>query len=91
MQLADKFLASFHDPLTVFGLMAVTLMFIFYALEDRSPYYVLGFAVACVMGSIYGFLQGVWPIGLVEGIWSLVAFQRFVTEMRRKDKPPSTA
>ena len=65
------------DRLTLFGLVAVSLMLIFYALERRSPWCILGFSVACAMGSVYGFLQGAWPFGLVEGIWTLVAFRRF--------------
>ncbi len=84
--LANKVLEGFQDPLTVFGLVAVTLMLIFYALEARSPYSILGFTVACVMGSVYGFLQGAWPFGLVEGIWSLVAFRRFLAAIRGKDR-----
>jgi hypothetical protein len=63
--------------LTAFGLLAVTLMLVFYALEKRSRWYTLAFAGACVLGSIYGFLQGAWPFGLVEAVWSLVAFQRW--------------
>jgi hypothetical protein len=63
--------------LTVFGLIAVTLMVIFYALEKRSRWYTLGFAAACVLGSVYGFLQGAWPFGLVEAVWSLVAVRRW--------------
>jgi hypothetical protein len=65
------------DALTLFGLLAVSLMLFFYALEDRSPWFVLGFAGSCVMGSAYGFLQGAWPFGLVEGVWSLVAVSRW--------------
>ncbi len=65
------------DRLTLFGLFAVTAMLVCYALEDRSPSFVLLFAGACVMGSAYGFLQGAWPFGLVEAIWSLVAARRW--------------
>jgi hypothetical protein len=46
------------DRLSLFGLLAVTLMLIFYALEDRSAWFILAFAGACALGSIYGFLQG---------------------------------
>lgn len=63
--------------LTLFGLVAVTAMLVTYAAENRSPHFVLAFAAACVMASIYGFLQGAWPFGLVEGIWSLVAVRRW--------------
>ena len=65
------------DALTLFGLVAVTLMLICYALEARSRWWVLGFAGSCMLGSIYGFLQGAWPFGLVEAIWSLVAVHRW--------------
>jgi hypothetical protein len=65
------------DALTAFGLFAVTAMLVTYALEERSPWFILGFAFACALGSIYGFLQGAWPFGLVEAIWSLVALQRW--------------
>jgi hypothetical protein len=65
------------DPLSLFGLLAVTLMLVFYALEDRSPWFVLAFAGACLLGSVYGFLQGAWPFGVVEAIWALVAAARW--------------
>jgi len=65
------------DRLTLFGLFAVTSMLVFYALEDRSPWFVLAFAAACALGSIYGFLQGAWPFGVVEAIWALVALRRW--------------
>jgi hypothetical protein len=45
------------DHLTLFGLIAVTAMLVFYALEDRSPWVILAFAVACALGSIYGFYK----------------------------------
>jgi hypothetical protein len=64
--------------LPAFGLMSVTAMLVCYALEDRSAWFILGFAGACVLGSIYGFLQGAWPFGLVEAIWALVAFRRWL-------------
>jgi hypothetical protein len=65
------------DALTIFGLFAVTAMLVFYALEERSPHYIFGFALACALGSAYGFLQGAWPFGVVEAIWSVVALRRW--------------
>ena len=65
------------DALTLFGLIAVIAMLVCYALEARSPWFVLAFAGACVLGSVYGFLQGAWPFGLVEAIWALVALRRW--------------
>lgn len=63
--------------LDFFGLIAVTAMLIAYACEARSRWYVLAFAGACVLASIYGFLQGAWPFGIVELVWSLVAVRRW--------------
>jgi hypothetical protein len=72
------------DLLTAFGLLAVSLMLMFYALEDRSPLCVLAFAGACIMGSAYGFLQGAWPFGFVEAVWSVVALRRWWQSRQRK-------
>ena len=65
------------NPLSIFGLIAVILMLLCYALEQRSRWYTLAFAGACIMGSAYGFLQGAWPFGLVEAVWSLIAVRRW--------------
>jgi hypothetical protein len=65
------------DPLTLFGLVAVTAMLVTYALEGRSHWFTLAFAGACWRGSSYGFLQGAWPFGLVEAIWGFVALRRW--------------
>jgi hypothetical protein len=63
--------------LTVFGLFAVTAMVVFYALEPRSRWFTLAFAGACILGSVYGFLQGALPFGFVEVLWAVVAFRRW--------------
>jgi len=65
------------SALSLFGLFAVTAMLVFYALEQRSPWFILAFALACALGSVYGFLQGAWPFGIVEAIWALVAARRW--------------
>ncbi|MGC2697428.1 MAG: hypothetical protein WA738_16700 [Candidatus Angelobacter sp.] len=65
------------SALTAFGLVAVTFMLVFYALEKRSHWFILAFAAACVLASVYGFMQGAWPFGLVEAVWSLVALRRW--------------
>ena len=70
------------DGLTAFGLFAVTAMLVCYALEARSPWFILAFAGSCALGSAYGFLQGAWPFGLVEAVWSLVALRRWWASAR---------
>ena len=71
-------------PLTIFGLFAVTAMLVCYALEARSRWFILAFAGACALGSVYGFLQGAWPFGLVEAVWSVVAIRRWALAGRVK-------
>lgn len=65
------------DPLTLFGVFAVTAMVVLYALEDRGRHFVLAFAGACLLASAYGFLQGAWPFGVVEAVWAAVAVHRW--------------
>ena len=74
---------NFLNPLALFGLFSVTAMLVCYALEDRSRWFVLAFAAACALASVYGFLQGAWPFGFVEAVWSLVALRRWQIIGRR--------
>ncbi len=62
---------------TIYGVCAVTFMMVMYALESRGRRFVLGFALGCVLSSIYGFLSGAWPFGVVELIWSSIALRRY--------------
>ncbi len=70
--------------LTAFGVAALTFMMVMYGLEQRRRLFVLAFAAGCALASSYGFLSGAWPFGIVEGVWTLVAFRRWV------DRPPTT-
>jgi len=65
------------NPLSLFGLFAVTAMLVCYPMEAGGRIFVLGFAGACALGSLYAFLQGAWPFGLVEAVWTLVALRRW--------------
>jgi hypothetical protein len=65
------------DALSWFGLFAVSLMLAFYAAEDLSPWFVLAFSGACLLASLYGFLQGAWPFGAVEAVWAALAVRRW--------------
>ncbi len=71
--------------ITVYGVCAVTFMMVMYALEHRGRGFILGFSAGCVLSSIYGFLSGVWPFGVVELIWAGVAVARY------RQTPPGVA
>ena len=65
------------DALTAFGLVSVSAMLLFYALEDRSPWFVLAFALASWASALYAWSAGAWPFTAVELIWGVVALRRF--------------
>lgn len=69
--------------LTVFGASAVSFMMLMYALERRHGGFILAFACGCVLSSVYGFLAGTWPFGVVEAVWALIALQRYRTRISR--------
>lgn len=64
--------------LTVFGVLALTFMMLMYALERRGPRFIAAFACGCALSSVYGFLAGTWPFGVVEAIWAAIAARRYV-------------
>ena len=63
---------------TIYGVCALTFMMGMYALESRGRRFVLAFALGCVLSSVYGFLSGAWPFGVVELIWSGIALRRYL-------------
>ncbi len=63
--------------ITLYGVVAVTFMMLIYALERRGRRFIAAFALGCVLSSVYGFLSGAWPFGVVEALWALVALRRF--------------
>ena len=82
--------------IAAYGVVAVTFMMSMYALEHRGPGFVLAFAGGCLLSSTYGFLSGAWPFGVVELIWTGVAFRRYQAmpinpgRRRREDPPDAT-
>jgi hypothetical protein len=62
---------------TIYGVCAVSFMMAMYALEKRGRPFVALFALGCLLSSVYGFLSGAWPFGVVEVIWSGIAFRRW--------------
>jgi hypothetical protein len=62
---------------TLYGVVALSFMMAMYAFERRGARFVLAFSVGCVCSSVYGFLAGAWPFGVVEAIWTLIALRRW--------------
>ena len=79
--------------LTLFGTIAVSIMFLSYWLERRSKWMVLVFAVGSALTSVYSGLEAIYPITVVEALWAAVALERFYRRLQQ-EKPlasPRTA
>ena len=72
--------------LTLFGLCAVSAAVFFYAMENFSHWFVLALAVANALAGVYAFIQGAWPYGLVEIVWTLVGLWRWGPKRRLRLK-----
>jgi hypothetical protein len=68
--------------LTIYGVVSLTFMMFMYALERRGSIYIAAFALGCGLSSVYGFLSGAWPFGVVEAIWTVIALNRYRGVMR---------
>ena len=68
--------------LTIFGSIAVTIMFLAYWLEPQSKWFVLVFALGSAATSIYSGLTEVYPITVIEALWAGVALRRFSQRYR---------
>ncbi len=75
------------ELITAFGVVAVGAMMVFYALEARGRGFILAFAGACVLSSVYGFLAGAWPFGVVEFVWAGAKTGRFIAVRRPRPAP----
>jgi hypothetical protein len=74
---------------TVYGVAALTFMMVMYWLEHRGPVFILGFALGCLLSSIYGFLAGAWPFGVLEAVWCLIAIGRYATRRAGRGEIPA--
>lgn len=64
--------------LTLFGFIAVFIMFGSYALERRSKWMVLAFAAGSGLTALYSALVAAYPITVIEALWAFIALQRFI-------------
>ena len=68
--------------ITIYGVIVLTFMMTMYAFERRDRRFIAAFAIGCLLSSTYGFLSGAWPFGVVEAVWAIIAFRRFLSDDR---------
>ncbi len=66
------------STLNIFGAAVTFLMMIFYFLEDKNSLYTLLFGFSCLLASLYGFLAGTWPFGVIECLWGMLSLIRWI-------------
>ena len=66
------------EAVELFGIAAIAIMVISYALESRGKIFVAIFAVGCAMAAVYAWMIGSYPFLIAEGIWSVIAFWRWL-------------
>ena len=74
---------------TLYGVAALTFMMVMYWLEHRGPVFILAFALGCLLSSIYGFLAGAWPFGVLEAVWCLITIRRYATRRPGRGEVPA--
>ena len=62
---------------TTFGTVAVAAMVVAYALEERSHWFVLAFALASAAALAYAVIIAAWPFAALEAVWAGVAARRW--------------
>lgn len=61
----------------ILGIIAIIIMVGAYALEGRHPAFILVFAGGCALAAVYAFLINSYPFLIAEGLWALIALQRW--------------
>lgn len=79
------------EAVDLFGAVAVSLMALFYALEQRSPTYVLLFAGACLASSGYAVAIRSWPFATIEFLWAGIALRRWMHTARSLRDPDTSS
>ena len=69
--------------LTIFGIVVLTFMMVMRHREKRGAGFILAFALGCGLSSVYGFLSGAWPFGVVEAIWTVIAVHHYWESTRK--------
>ena len=65
------------DRLMLFGFISAGLTLLFFKEQRQSRSAVLALAVCLLATAVYGFLEGAWPLGMIQSVWSVSIFRRW--------------
>jgi hypothetical protein len=70
------------DVLMVFGFMGSIVTLLCWMHQAQSRTWVLSFAVCLAAMAVYAFLQGAWPLGIIESVWSIATVRKWWIKKR---------
>jgi len=59
------------DVLMVFGFLSMFMALVFFIHHRQSRGAMMGLVVCLLATSAYGFLQGAWPVGIMQLVWAI--------------------
>src|SRR5207302_3068375 len=65
------------DVVMLFGFLAAFITLVCWLRRRRSRSVYLALAACLAASAAYGFLQGAWPLGILEAAWSAAAVHRW--------------
>ena len=65
------------DVLMLFGFLTAVLTLLFWMHQGESRSCILALAVCLAAMTVYAFLQGAWPMGMIESVWCAAAVRRW--------------
>src|SRR5208282_5073940 len=78
------------DTVMVFGFFCGFVALVSWMYQSESNAFTLGFSAGLAGLAVYGFLEGFWPLGIVQGIWSATIFQRWREQRKKGEKKRSS-
>jgi hypothetical protein len=71
------------DSVMLLGFLTALLTLVFYIEQNRCRGAVLGVAICSAAMAVFAFIEGVWPLGIVQITGAIVAFRKWRSEGRK--------
>jgi hypothetical protein len=64
------------DAVMVLGFLSAFLTLAFFINRNETRAAMFALAVCLAGTAVYGFMQGAWPLGIIQALWSMVTFRQ---------------
>jgi hypothetical protein len=79
------------DRLMLFGFLGMLAAILFYREQKHSRAAGLLFPICLACLAVYGFLQGAWPLGIMQCVWSGTTFYRWFKPRTQRTTTEATS